>query len=78
MHWFYTVHIDQSHWIGFLWYLSLHTHSSELRAVPGWGPLVARAEELAPAFLVALLAGVLATLVTSEPAAEAPRTTGAV
>ncbi len=46
--------------------------------VPGWGPLVARAEELAPAFLVALLAGVLATLVTSEPAAEAPRTTGAV
>ena len=32
---------------------------------PGWGPLVARAEELAPSFLVALTAGVMATLATA-------------
>ena len=32
---------------------------------PGWGPLVARAEELAPSFLVALAAGVMATLATA-------------
>ena len=34
--------------------------------VPGWGPLLARAEELAPSFAVALLAGVVATLLTSD------------
>ena len=30
--------------------------------VPGWGPVVSRAEELGPSFLISLLAGVLATL----------------
>ena len=30
--------------------------------IPGWGPLISRAEELAPSFLLALAAGVLATL----------------
>ncbi len=35
--------------------------------VPGWGPLLARAEELAPSFAVALLAGVVATLLTTSP-----------
>ena len=34
--------------------------------VPGWGPLVARAEELAPSFVVGLLAGVIATVGTSN------------
>ncbi len=36
-----------------------------LPLVPGWGPLIARAEELAPSFAVALLAGIAATLLTS-------------
>ena len=33
--------------------------------VPSWGPLVARAEELTPAFLTSLAAGIVATLVTT-------------
>ena len=32
---------------------------------PGWGPLLARTEELAPSFLVALAAGVMTTLATT-------------
>ena len=42
-----------------------------LPRAPGWGPLVARAEELAPSFLVALAAGVIGTLASSRRAAEA-------
>jgi len=42
-----------------------------LPLVPGWGQLVARAEELAPAFLVALAAGVIGTLVSSRRATNA-------
>ncbi|TDI22546.1 MAG: sodium/proline symporter [Acidobacteria bacterium] len=42
-----------------------------LPLAPGWGPVVARAEELAPSFLVALAAGVIATLVSSRRAAHA-------
>jgi sodium/proline symporter len=44
-----------------------------LPLAPGWGPLVARAEELAPSFLVALAAGVVATLASSERATEASK-----
>ena len=33
---------------------------------PGWGPLIARAEELAPSFAVGLVAGIVATLATSS------------
>ena len=43
-----------------------------LPLAPGWGPLAARAEELAPAFLVALAAGVVGTVAGSS----APRPTG--
>ena len=39
-----------------------------LPLAPGWGPLVARAEELAPSFIVALAAGVVGTLVGSRRA----------
>ena len=38
--------------------------------LPGWGPLLARAEELAPAFLTALAAGVIATLADPAPVAS--------
>ena len=34
--------------------------------VPVWGPIVSQAEELAPSFLLALIAGTLATLVTRD------------
>jgi sodium/proline symporter len=36
--------------------------------IPGWGPLISRAEELAPSFLLALAAGIVATLTTPAPA----------
>ena len=42
--------------------------------VPGWGAMVARAEELAPSFLVALVAGVIATLATTNRSADAAYT----
>lgn len=35
--------------------------------VPGWGGLVARAEELAPSFFVSLVAGIVVTLATAAP-----------
>jgi sodium/proline symporter len=35
--------------------------------VPGWGPLVGRAEELAPSFFAALAAGILVTFLSSQP-----------
>ncbi len=34
--------------------------------IPKWGPLVSNIEELAPSFLLAIVAGILATLVTSK------------
>ena len=34
--------------------------------IPGWGPIISQVEELAPSFLLALVAGTLATLVTSD------------
>jgi Na+/proline symporter len=34
--------------------------------IPSWGPIVSRAEELAPSFLLALITGTLATLATSN------------
>ena len=43
-----------------------------LPLVPTWGRLLARAEELAPSFLAALLAGVAVTLLTSPSSAERP------
>ena len=45
-------------------------------AVPlasGWGLLLARAEELAPSFLVGLVAGVVATLLTTQAPSAAGR-----
>jgi len=36
--------------------------------IPSWGPIVSQMEELAPSFLLALIAGALATLATSERA----------
>jgi|TARA_B100002003_G_scaffold251393_1_gene294671 sodium/proline symporter len=44
-----------------------------LPLAPGWGPLVARAEELAPSFLAALAAGVVATLASSRRGTEGSR-----
>ena len=41
-----------------------------LPLAPGWGPLAACAEELTPAFVVALAAGVIGTLVGSRRAAR--------
>ena len=41
--------------------------------IPTWGPLVARAGELAPAFLAALVAGVIATLITTTPKRSSAR-----
>ncbi len=38
--------------------------------IPGWGVLLARAEELAPSFLVALVAGIIATLATVNRSAD--------
>ena len=39
--------------------------------IPGWGPVISRAEELAPSFGLALLAGVLVTLASGpEPRPE--------
>lgn len=42
--------------------------------VPGWGALVARAEELAPSFLASLLAGIIVTLATANPSKAKPKT----
>jgi Na+/proline symporter len=42
--------------------------------VPGWGGLVARAEELAPSFLASLLAGIIVTLATAKPNKAEPKT----
>jgi Na+/proline symporter len=41
--------------------------------VPGWGGLVARAEELAPSFLASLLAGIIVTLATTKPSKVATK-----
>ncbi|MEE2790224.1 MAG: sodium/proline symporter, partial [Acidobacteriota bacterium] len=41
--------------------------------IPTWGPLVARAGELAPAFLASLAAGVIATLITTTPKRSSTR-----
>ena len=38
-----------------------------LPLLPKWGPLLARAEELAPSFAVSLVAGIVATWLTSPP-----------
>jgi SSS family transporter len=38
--------------------------------IPTWGPLISRAEELAPSFLLALCAGVLATITLPRSPAE--------
>ena len=43
-----------------------------LPLAPVWGPLVARAEELAPSFLVALLAGVVGTLEARDERPSGP------
>ena len=42
--------------------------------IPTWGPIVSQAEEFAPSFFLALIAGALATLATSDKTgADAPR-----
>lgn len=41
--------------------------------VPGWGAIVSQAEELAPSFILALIAGGLATLLTRRGDDRAPR-----
>jgi Na+/proline symporter len=43
--------------------------------IPVWGPVISQAEELAPAFLLALVAGVLATI--AAPAAGTSGRSGA-
>jgi Na+/proline symporter len=40
--------------------------------IPGWGPLVSRAEELAPSFLLAIAAGVVATFTAPTAGAQGP------
>jgi sodium/proline symporter len=44
--------------------LSVPIFKFAIPLVPGWGPIVSQAEELAPSFLLALIAGGLATLFT--------------
>ncbi len=44
--------------------------------IPGWGPLISRAEELAPSFLLAIGAGILATLTASVPTSTPGPTPG--
>ena len=39
--------------------------------IPVWGPIVSQAEELAPSFLLALVAGTLATLATHDRSHDA-------
>lgn len=36
--------------------------------IPHWGPLVSQIEEMAPSFLLAMVTGVVATLVTTARA----------
>jgi hypothetical protein len=38
--------------------------------IPVWGPIISLAEELAPAFLLALVAGALATWATYDRTAD--------
>jgi Na+/proline symporter len=44
--------------------LSVPMFKFAIPLIPGWGPIVSQAEELAPSFVLALIAGGLATLFT--------------
>jgi len=46
--------------------------------IPEWGPYLSHMEELAPSFLMAIVVGILVTLVTSKRGEATPAESGTV